>query len=62
MYALVALGRIAVDLGDIVQSIDINPFVVLPRGGFALDALVVPERRGESCCSDFLQQENGDGG
>jgi acyl-CoA synthetase (NDP forming) len=40
--ALLALGRIAEDLADIVQSIDINPFVVLPRGGFALDALVVP--------------------
>jgi acetyltransferase len=40
--ALVALGRIAEDLSDVVQSIDINPFVVLPRGGFALDALVVP--------------------
>ncbi|MGD0148884.1 MAG: acetate--CoA ligase family protein [Xanthobacteraceae bacterium] len=40
--ALVALGRIAEDLSDVVQSIDINPFVVLPRGGFALDALFVP--------------------
>jgi acyl-CoA synthetase (NDP forming) len=40
--ALIALGRIADDLGDVVQSIDINPFVVLPRGGFALDALIVP--------------------
>jgi hypothetical protein len=40
--ALVALGHIAEDLSDVVQSIDINPFVVLPRGGFALDALVVP--------------------
>src|SRR4029077_7778508 len=40
--ALLALGRIAEDLADVVQSIDINPFVVLPRGGFALDALVVP--------------------
>jgi acetyltransferase len=40
--ALVALGRIAEDLADVLQSIDINPFVVLPRGGFALDALVVP--------------------
>jgi acetyltransferase len=39
--ALVAIGRIAEDLGDIVQSIDINPFVVLPRGGLALDALLV---------------------
>jgi acyl-CoA synthetase (NDP forming) len=40
--ALVALGRIADDLSDVVQSIDINPFVVLPRVGFALDALFVP--------------------
>jgi acyl-CoA synthetase (NDP forming) len=40
--ALVALGRIAEDLADVVQSIDINPFVVLPRSSFALDALVVP--------------------
>jgi acyl-CoA synthetase (NDP forming) len=40
--ALISLGRIAEDLGDVVQSIDINPFVVLPRGGFALDALFVP--------------------
>lgn len=37
--ALVALGRIAEDLADVVQSIDINPFVVLERGGVALDAL-----------------------
>jgi hypothetical protein len=40
--ALVALGRIADDLADVVQSVDINPFVVLPRGGVALDALLVP--------------------
>jgi acyl-CoA synthetase (NDP forming) len=39
--ALIALGRIAEDLADVVQSIDINPFVVLPRCGFALDALFV---------------------
>jgi len=39
--ALVALGRIAEDLADVVQSIDINPYVVLPRGGLALDALFV---------------------
>jgi hypothetical protein len=40
--ALVALGRIAEDLADTIESIDINPFVALPRGGFALDALFVP--------------------
>jgi len=39
--ALVALGRIAEDLADVVQSIDINPFAVLPRGGLVLDALFV---------------------
>jgi acetate---CoA ligase (ADP-forming) len=41
--ALVALGRIGEDLAELVQSIDINPFVVLPRGALALDALFVPQ-------------------
>jgi acetate---CoA ligase (ADP-forming) len=45
--ALTALGRIAEDLADVVQSIDINPFVVLPRGGFALDALFVSRNDGK---------------
>ena len=40
--SLIALGRIAEDLADVVHSIDINPFMVLPRRGFALDALFVP--------------------
>ena len=46
--ALVAMGRIAHDLGDAIQSIDVNPFVVLPKGqgGFALDALVVAKGKG----------------
>jgi acetate---CoA ligase (ADP-forming) len=39
--ALVALSRIAADLEDRLISIDINPFVALPKGGLALDALVV---------------------
>jgi acetyltransferase len=39
--ALVALGRLAIDLDGVVQSVDINPFLVLPRGGVALDALIV---------------------
>jgi len=45
--ALVGLGNLAADLGDVVESIDINPFVALPRGqrGLALDALVVLRRR-----------------
>jgi acetyltransferase len=41
--ALVALGRLADDLKDHIESIDVNPFAVLPSGqdGVALDALVV---------------------
>jgi acetate---CoA ligase (ADP-forming) len=41
--ALVNLGRLARDLWDIVESVDINPFLVCRRGegAFALDALVV---------------------
>jgi acyl-CoA synthetase (NDP forming) len=44
--ALVGLGRLAADLGDVVESVDINPFVALPsgEGGLALDALVVLQR------------------
>ena len=39
--ALVALGRLGTDLGDVIESVDINPFVALPQGGLALDALIV---------------------
>jgi len=44
--ALVGLGNLALDLRDMVESVDINPFVALPRGqgGLALDALVVVRR------------------
>jgi acyl-CoA synthetase (NDP forming) len=43
LAAMLALGRLAHDLGDRVESIDINPFVALPanQGALALDALVV---------------------
>jgi acetate---CoA ligase (ADP-forming) len=43
--ALIGLGQLAVDLADIIESVDINPFVALPQGGMALDALVVLKRR-----------------
>lgn len=41
--ALVAAGRMAAELGDAIEAVDINPFVALPdrEGGCALDALVV---------------------
>jgi acetate---CoA ligase (ADP-forming) len=43
LAALIALGRLAHDLGDQVESIDINPVMALPdgQGAVALDALVV---------------------
>ena len=37
----VVSGRLGSDLEDVLQSVDINPFVVLPQGGMALDALIV---------------------
>jgi acetyltransferase len=42
--ALVALGRIAMDLDDVIESVDINPFIALPQGGMALDGMVVLQR------------------
>jgi acetyltransferase len=39
--ALVNLGRLAHELPDVIQAVDINPFMVCERGAFALDALVV---------------------
>ena len=46
--ALVALGRMAHDLGDALESVDVNPFLLQEQGGMALDALVVlrPPREG----------------
>lgn len=45
--ALVALGRIARDLSDVIEAVDVNPFVALPGGGggAALDGLVVLQGR-----------------
>ncbi|MEA2937286.1 MAG: hypothetical protein QOC56_790, partial [Alphaproteobacteria bacterium] len=48
--ALIGLGRLATDLPDVIESVDINPFVALPKeqgriGGLALDALIVLRRR-----------------
>jgi succinyl-CoA synthetase beta subunit len=47
--ALVGLGTLAIDLADVLESVDINPFVALPQGqgGLALDALVVLRRTPE---------------
>ena len=41
--AVAALSRFAVAHADVIESVDVNPFVVLPEGegGLALDALVI---------------------
>ena len=43
--AVVALSVLALELGDAVEAIDVNPLVCGPRGAVAVDALVVPRRR-----------------
>jgi acetyltransferase len=39
--ALLGLSQLAMDAGAHLQSIDVNPFLLKPRGAVALDALVV---------------------
>ena len=39
--AMVAVGRLAIDLGDAIEALDVNPVIVTPNGAFALDALLV---------------------
>lgn len=39
--ALVNLGRLARDLGDVIEAVDVNPLLVREQGVVALDALVV---------------------
>lgn len=48
--AVVALSRFAIAQRDAIESLDINPFVVLARGegALALDALIVPRCGGSS--------------
>jgi hypothetical protein len=51
--ALVNLGRLAQQLGDVIEAVDINPFLVCEQGqgAFALDALVVlrPPQKPTKC-------------
>jgi hypothetical protein len=43
-HAIVALSELAVSQGGAIDSLDMNPFVVLPQGqgSMALDAMIVP--------------------
>jgi hypothetical protein len=40
--ALVALSRLALELGEGLAALDVNPLRCGPNGAFALDVLVVP--------------------
>lgn len=42
--ALIGLSRLAGDAGDAIAEVDVNPFVLRPQGGVALDGLVVLNR------------------
>jgi acetate---CoA ligase (ADP-forming) len=46
--ALVALSALALDLGDAIDALDVNPLIAGPDGCVAVDALVVPRSKGES--------------
>jgi hypothetical protein len=39
--ALVGLSHLAQDLGERLESVDVNPLVALPSGALALDGLIV---------------------
>jgi acyl-CoA synthetase (NDP forming) len=40
--ALSALSHLAVELGDVLEAVDINPLIAGPQGCIAADALVIP--------------------
>jgi acyl-CoA synthetase (NDP forming) len=40
--AVVALSRLAIDLADVIEAVDVNPVIAGPRGCVAVDGLVVP--------------------
>lgn len=38
---LIGLGQMALDFGDALESVDVNPILVRPDGAYALDGLVI---------------------
>lgn len=42
--ALAGLSQLAVELGDKIDALDVNPLIVSPSGALAVDALVLPRR------------------
>jgi acyl-CoA synthetase (NDP forming) len=48
IQALVALSQFAARHGQELDSIEVNPFIALPVGGFAVDALIVKRNSGKA--------------
>ena len=44
--AILGLSQLAVEIGDAVEQIDVNPLIAGPAGAWAADALVIPRREG----------------
>ncbi len=44
--AITGLSRLACDLGDVLDALDINPLICPPSGAVAADVLLVPAARG----------------
>jgi hypothetical protein len=42
--AIVAVGRLAAEIGDCLEALDINPLLCGPAGVVAVDGLAVPRR------------------
>jgi hypothetical protein len=40
--AILGLSQLAVEIGDAVEQIDVNPLIAGPSGAWAADALVIP--------------------
>jgi hypothetical protein len=45
--AVSRLSVLAVELGDLIAALDVNPVIVSPSGCVAVDALVIPARDAE---------------
>lgn len=44
--AVVSVATMAIELGEALEALDVNPLTCSPAGAFALDALVVPRLQG----------------
>jgi acetate---CoA ligase (ADP-forming) len=48
--AIESLSHLALDLGDALDALDLNPLICGPHGALAVDALLVPAPLPEASC------------